>query len=349
MIVVVPSNAGDLHCLLSSRATRGICISQRPPIPPNENSCKARLDPDTTFTTARPRLLYNRRVAFFRNLKITLEMIKWEHSIFALPFALCGAMLAAGGIPAWRQLAWIVVAMVSARSAAMAFNRLADASIDAANPRTATRALPVGQLTPAFVSAFVLVSCAIFVLAAWQLNRLTLLLSPVALAVILLYSYTKRFTRWSHLFLGFALGIAPTAAWIAVRGSLDPRILLLTAAVTFWVGGFDVIYACQDHDYDRSHGLHSLPRYLGVRNALILARLFHLVMLALLIALVVSFGLGKLAFAGVAAVAALLLYEHTLVRHDDLSKLNAAFFTMNGVISVVFFLFVAGDVLLRRG
>jgi len=287
-------------------------------------------------------------VAFLRNLKITLEMIKWEHSIFALPFALCGAMLAAGGLPAWRQLAWIVVAMISARSAAMAFNRLADASIDATNPRTATRALPVGELTPAFVSTFVLVSCGVFVLAAAELNRLTLLLSPLALAVILLYSYSKRFTRWSHLFLGFALGIAPTAAWIAVRGSLDPRILLLTAAVTFWVGGFDVIYACQDYDYDRSHGLHSLPRYLGIRNALVVARLFHLVMLGLLIALIVTFGLGKLAFVGAIAVAGLLLYEHALVRHDDLSKLNAAFFTMNGVISVVFFAFVASDLLLRK-
>jgi 4-hydroxybenzoate polyprenyltransferase len=293
-------------------------------------------------------LFYNCLVSFFRNLRITLEMIKWEHSIFALPFALCGAMLAAGGLPALRQLAWIVVAMVSARSAAMAFNRLADASIDAANPRTATRALPVGQLTPSFVTTFVLASCGVFVLAASQLNRLTLMLSPVALAIILLYSYTKRFTRWSHLFLGFALGIAPAAAWIAVRGSLDPRILLLTAAVTFWVGGFDVIYACQDHDYDRSHGLHSLPRYFGVRNALIIARLFHIVMIGLLVAVIVTFGLGKFAFMGLFFVTALLLYEHMLVRHDDLSKLNAAFFTMNGVISVVFFAFVAGDLLLRK-
>lgn len=258
-------------------------------------------------------------------------------------------MLAAGGLPAWHQLAWIIIAMISARSAAMAFNRLADASIDAANPRTATRALPVGQLTPAFVSVFVLVSSGIFILAASQLNHLTLLLSPVALAVILVYSYTKRFTRWSHLFLGFALGIAPAAAWIAIRGSLDPRILLLTAAVTFWVGGFDVIYACQDHEYDCNHGLHSLPRYVGIRNALVIARVFHLVMLGLLVALVVTFSLGKLAVVGVIAVAALLLYEHLLVRHDDLSKLNAAFFTMNGVISVVFFFFVAGDLLLRRG
>ncbi len=275
-------------------------------------------------------------------------MIKWEHSIFALPFALCGAMLAAGGLPAWSQLGWIVVAMVSARSAAMAFNRLADASIDAANPRTATRALPAGVLTPAFVTTFTLVSCGIFVLAASQLNRLALWLSPVALAVVLLYSYTKRFTRWSHLFLGLALGIAPAAAWIGVRGSLNPRILLLTAAVMFWVGGFDVIYACQDYDFDRERGLHSVPRHLGIHAALWIARVFHLVMLGLLVALVLAFGLGKLALVGVVAVAALLAYEHSLVRHDDLSKLNAAFFTMNGVISVIFFLFVASDLLFRK-
>jgi 4-hydroxybenzoate polyprenyltransferase len=286
-------------------------------------------------------------VGLLQNLKITLEMIKWEHSIFALPFALCGAMLAAGGLPAWHQLAWILIAMVSARSAAMAFNRLADATIDAANPRTSTRALPAGLLTPSFVSAFVVVSCGVFVLAASQLNRLTLWLSPLALAVVLLYSYSKRFTRFSHLFLGFALGIAPAAAWIAVRGSLDPRILLLTAAVTFWVGGFDVIYACQDYDFDRNQGLHSIPRYLGIHAALWVARVFHLVMLGLLVALVLVFGLGKLAIAGVVVVAALLAYEHSLVRQDDLSKLNAAFFTMNGVISVVFFVFIGSDLLLR--
>src|SRR2546430_2519258 len=199
-------------------------------------------------------------------------MIKWEHSVFALPFALCGAMLAAGGIPSAHQLLWIVVAMVAARSAAMAFNRLADASIDAANPRTRARALPAGQLTPMFVTTFVVVSSAIFVIAAAQLNRLALWLSPVALAVLLLYSYTKRFTRWSHLVLGFALGIAPAAAWIAVRGSLDPRILLLTAAVTFWVGGFDILYSCQDYEFDRQSGLHSIPRHLGIGGALAVAR-----------------------------------------------------------------------------
>jgi len=287
-------------------------------------------------------------VLLFRNLRVTLEMIKWEHSIFALPFALCGAMLAAGGRPTLHQLTWIIIAMVSARSAAMAFNRVADAAIDAANPRTRTRALPAGDLTPAFVTAFVVVSCAIFVLAASELNHLSFVLSPIAIAVVLLYSYTKRFTRWSHLVLGFALGIAPAAAWIAVRGSLDPRILLLTAAVTFWVGGFDVLYACQDYEFDRQSDLHSIPRYLGIRGALAVARAFHIIMLILLIALIVTFGLGKLAIAGVIAVALLLAYEHSLVSTHDLSKLNAAFFTMNGVISVVFFVFIACDLLTRH-
>jgi len=287
-------------------------------------------------------------VPVLHDLRVTLEMIKWEHSIFALPFALCGAMLAAGGFPTLHQLLWIVVAMVAARSAAMAFNRWADATIDAANPRTSTRALPAGHLSPAFVVTFVLVSSAVFVLAASQLNRVALLLSPVALAVLLLYSYTKRFTRWSHLVLGFALGIAPAAAWIAVRGALDPRILLLTAAVTFWVGGFDVLYACQDYDFDRKAGLHSVPRYLGIGGALWVARIFHLIMIGFLIGLLLVFGLGKLAVAGVVVVVLLLLYEHSLVKANDLSKLNAAFFTMNGVISVLFFVFVAADLLTRK-
>lgn len=287
-------------------------------------------------------------MVLFSNIKVTLEMIKWEHSIFALPFALCGAMLAAGGWPAAAQLGWIVLCMVSARSAAMAFNRLADAQIDAANPRTATRAIPAGVLSQKFVGLFVLVSCGLFVVSAAQLNRLTLYLSPVALAVILLYSYTKRFTRWSHLVLGFALGIAPAAAWIAVRGSLDPRILILTAAVTCWVGGFDVLYACQDIDFDRANGLNSIPQSFGVPRSLMLARILHFIMLGLLVALIVLFGLGKIALVGVAAVAILLLYEHSLVSANDLSKLNAAFFTMNGVIAVVFFVFVAADLLLKK-
>jgi 4-hydroxybenzoate polyprenyltransferase len=287
-------------------------------------------------------------VPVLHNLRVTLEMIKWEHSIFALPFALCGAMLAASGLPTAHQLFWIIVAMVAARSAAMAFNRLVDATIDAANPRTQMRALPAGHLSPAFVSTFVVVSCAVFVLASSQLNRLTFALSPVALAVLLLYSYTKRFTRFSHLVLGFALGIAPAAAWIAVRGSLDPRILLLTAAVMFWVAGFDVLYACQDFDFDRGAGLHSIPRHVGIRSTLWIARAFHVVMLILLLALLPAFGLGKLSLTGVVAVLLLLLYEHSLVKSDDLSRLNAAFFTMNGVISVVLALFIGVDLLLRK-
>jgi 4-hydroxybenzoate polyprenyltransferase len=287
-------------------------------------------------------------MAFFRSVGVTLEMIKWEHSIFALPFALTGAMLAAGGIPRPSQVLWIIVCMVTARSAAMAFNRWADAALDAANPRTASRAIPAGVLSRSFVAGFTCVMAAIFVLAAGQLNRLTLLLSPVALAVVLAYSYTKRFTRWSHLVLGLSLGIAPAAAWIAVRGTLDPRVLILTLAVMFWVGGFDLLYACQDADHDRASGLFSVPSAYGIGAAFWLARILHLSMLVLLVWLIHVFSLGHYALIGVVAVAALLLYEHLIVSPRDLSRLNAAFFTMNGVISVVFFVFVAADLLLRR-
>lgn len=283
-----------------------------------------------------------------RSLRVTLEMIKWEHSVFALPFALSAAMLAAGGWPAPRQLGWIVVAMIAARSAAMAFNRLADHAIDGENPRTKMRALPAGMLSRQFVVGFVLFFCALFIFAAAQLNRMALYLSPVALAIVLGYSYTKRFTRWSHLVLGFALGIAPAAAWIAIRGSLDPRILLLTGAVTFWVAGFDVLYSCQDYDFDCSTGLFSLPRAFGIPGALLIARAFHIAMLALLFAAIAVFHLGAIAVAGVVLVAALLGWEHSLVKATDLSRLNAAFFTTNGVISVVLFVFIAADVLLRR-
>jgi 4-hydroxybenzoate polyprenyltransferase len=287
-------------------------------------------------------------VSLTRSLRITLEMIKWEHSVFALPFALSAAMLAARGWPAPRQLGWIVVAMIAARSAAMAFNRLVDHALDGANPRTRMRALPAGVLSRQFVAGFVVFFCALFIFAAAQLNRMALFLSPVALAVVLGYSYTKRFTRWSHLVLGFALGIAPPAAWIAIRGSLDPRILLLTGAVTFWVAGFDVLYSCQDYEFDCSAGLYSLPRAVGVPRALLGARLFHLAMLGLLVATVVVFHLRGIAVAGVVLVAALLGWEHSLIKATDLSRLNAAFFTMNGVISVVLFVFIAADLLLRR-
>jgi 4-hydroxybenzoate polyprenyltransferase len=298
---------------------------------------------------ARPQLFYDDvMTSLWKSTVVTLEMIKWEHSIFALPFALTGAVLAANGWPTLRILGWIVVCMVAARSAAMAFNRLVDARIDAANPRTAMRAIPAGTLTGRFVGGFVVVSIAIFVLGAAMLNRLTLELAPVALAVVLLYSYMKRVTRWSHIVLGLALGIAPAAAWIAVRGSLDARIVVLTGAVLLWVGGFDVLYACQDFEHDRKVGLNSVPQAFGLGAAFWIARAMHLGMLLLLCWLIALFGLGKIAVLGVVLVAILLLYEHSIVSPRDMRRMNAAFFTLNGVISVVFFGFVAADVLLRR-
>jgi 4-hydroxybenzoate polyprenyltransferase len=287
-------------------------------------------------------------MTLFRSIGTTLEMIKWEHSVFALPFALTGAMLAAHGWPPLAKLGWIVLCMISARSAAMAFNRWADADLDGANPRTKMRAIPAGILTRRFAGGFTIAMSALFVVGAWRLNRLTLILSPVVLAVLFLYSYTKRFTRWSHLFLGLALGIAPTGAWIAIRGSLDPRILVLTAAVLFWVAGFDVLYACQDEAHDRSVGLFSIPATLGVTRAFWIARAMHVLMLGLLVWLAVLFHMGPIAGVGIVAVAALLLWEHLIVSPRDLTRMNAAFFMMNGVIAVIFFAFVAADLLIRR-
>jgi 4-hydroxybenzoate polyprenyltransferase len=283
-----------------------------------------------------------------RSTRVTLEMIKWEHSIFALPFALTGAVLAAGGWPPVRVLLWIVICMVSARSAAMAFNRLVDSEIDAANPRTAMRALPKGELSRGFVLSFTVLAACVFVFGAAMLNRLTLELSPIALIVVLAYSYMKRITRWSHVVLGLALGIAPSAAWIAVRGSLDPRALLLTGIVILWVGGFDVLYACQDFEHDRKAGLNSIPQAFGLEGAFWIARVMHLGMAALLFVLLHAFGLGLIALVGVAIVLVLLAYEHSIISPHDLRRMNAAFFTLNGVISVVFFLAVAVDVLHRR-
>ncbi|MGA8041234.1 MAG: UbiA-like polyprenyltransferase [Terracidiphilus sp.] len=281
-------------------------------------------------------------------IRTTLEMIKWEHSIFALPFALTATLLAAEGMPTLRILLWILVAMVTARSCAMAFNRWADADLDAANPRTKSRAIPAGLLSRKFVLGFTVLMGLGFVVAAAALNRLTLYLSPVVLSVLLGYSYMKRVTRWSHLVLGLALGLAPTAAWIAVRGSLDARILVLTGAVTLWVGGFDVLYACQDFEHDRSAGLHSLPQAIGVPAAFWAARLMHLAMLAMLVWFGVLFHFGSAGWLGVSAVSLLLGYEHAIVSPSDMRRLNAAFFTMNGVIAMVFFGFVATDVWLRR-
>jgi 4-hydroxybenzoate polyprenyltransferase len=287
---------------------------------------------------------------FLANIRTVLEMIKFEHSIFALPFALTGALLAANGSGlSWRELGiklgWITLAMVAARSAAMAFNRVADADIDAANPRTKTRAIPAGLLSKSFTWGFIVFWSLVLAGAAWMLNPLCFRLTPVALAVVFGYSYTKRFTAFSHLVLGFALGIAPAAAWIAIRGSLDPTILLLTAAVMCWTAGFDIIYSCQDVDFDRGTGLHSVPQSLGVARALLVARLLHVAMVSLLLALWQILGLGWLGLGGIAVVAALLIYEHSLVRADDLSRVDAAFFAVNGYVSVLFFVFWAADIL----
>ncbi len=280
--------------------------------------------------------------------RTTLEMIKWEHSIFALPFALTATLLAARGLPGWRTLGWIIVAMVTARSCAMAFNRWADADLDAANPRTRTRAIPAGLLSRNFVLGFTVLMALAFVLAAAALNRLTLYLSPIVLVVLLGYSYMKRLTRWSHIVLGLALGLAPSAAWIAVRGSLDARILVLTAAVTLWVAGFDVLYACQDYDHDSSVQLQSLPKAIGIPAAFWTARFMHVAMLGLLAWFGLLFSFGLAGWLGIVAVGLLLAYEHSLVSPRDLRRLNAAFFTMNGVIATVFLAFVATDLWLRR-
>ena len=280
--------------------------------------------------------------------RTTLEMIKWEHSIFALPFALTAMLLAANGLPGWRTVGWILVAMVAARSCAMAFNRWADAELDAANPRTSNRAIPAGLLSRQFVLGFSVLMALVFILAAAQLNRLTFYLSPFVLVVLLGYSYLKRITSWSHLGLGLALGLAPTAAWIAVEGKLDVRILVLTAAVTLWAGGFDVLYACQDFEHDRAAGLHSLPQAAGLPAAFWTARAMHLAMLVLLAWFARLFHFGLSGWLGVAAVALLLAYEHSLVSPRDLRRLNAAFFTMNGVIALVFLGFVSVDLWQRR-
>lgn len=289
-------------------------------------------------------------MAFFRNLQTTLDMIKFEHSVFALPFALLGALLAAGGVPSGRTLFWIVVAMVTARSAAMAFNRIADRAFDAVNPRTRMRPLQTGRLKVPFAWAFTVICGLGFLISAFQLNRLSFILSPLVLAILLGYSWTKRFTRWSHVILGFCLGMAPVGAWVAVRGSLDWRPFILCAAVTLWTAGFDIIYACQDMDYDRGAGLFSLPQSIGIRGALLVSTIFHILMLALLIFLAMVFQLGTLTFVGIAVVAVLLGYEHSLVKPHDLSRVNAAFFNVNGFIGLLLLLAACLDVLwwLRR-
>ena len=287
--------------------------------------------------------------AFFQKLGTTLRMIKFEHTLFALPFAFLGAVLAAEGLPSWDKILWITVAMVGARSAAMTFNRIADREIDAQNPRTANRELPSGKLSVGFAWVFLAVSITVFLVAAYSLNWLTFALAPIALVSVLGYSYAKRFTALAHLMLGWALAISPTAAWIAVRGTIDSGVpLLLSLVVLMWTAGFDVMYACQDHDFDKRSGLRSIPARFGVGNSLWIARLFHLQAFLVLVLLYLAVGLGWLSLLGVLAVGVLLVYQHTLVKPNDLSKMNAAFFTTNAFVSVILFLTFGGAVFLAR-
>lgn len=283
------------------------------------------------------------------NIRTTLEMIKIEHTLFALPFAFLGAVLAARGIPTAGQVVWITVAMVGARSTAMAFNRIADKEYDARNPRTKMRAIPAGTLSVGFVWGFTIIAAAIFFVAAAMLNRLTLILSPIALASVVLYSYTKRWTLLSHLILGWCLAIAPTGAWIAVRGTIDSAIpLLLSLVVMLWTAGFDVLYACQDYDFDRREDLYSIPAQFGIARSLWISRTLHTGAFAALLALYFITNLGILALSGLVVTGALLIYQHTLVRANDLSRLNAAFFTTNAFVSVILFLTFGSAVFFRR-
>lgn len=287
--------------------------------------------------------------SFWTKLTTTLQMIKFEHTLFALPFAFLGAVLAADGLPSWWQILWITVAMFGARSAAMTFNRIVDRRIDAENPRTANRELPSGKLSVSFAWTFFIASVLLFEIAAFSLNWLTFALSPVALASILGYSYAKRFTSLAHLILGLSLAISPTAAWIAVRGTIDSEVpLLLSLLVMMWTAGFDVLYACQDFEFDKKTGLRSIPARFGIKNSLRIARLFHAQAFIVLLLLYLITNLGWLALIGVVAVGALMIYQHTLVKENDLSRMNAAFFTTNAFVSVILFLTFGGAVLLGK-
>jgi 4-hydroxybenzoate polyprenyltransferase len=286
-------------------------------------------------------------VQIWQKLKIMLEMIKFEHTIFALPFAFIGALLAGNGIPTGRQIAWIVAAMVGARSAAMAFNRIVDYRYDRLNPRTEKRALPAGALSMSFAIAFTVFMSVLFIFSAAQLNSLCFSLSFPTLAILLFYSYTKRFTALSHLFLGLAIGVSPLAAWLAVRGAFAWPPVLLSAAVMFWIAGFDIIYAMQDLEFDRENGLYSLPARLGAAPALTLSTVFHAATIALLLATAYWMELGTIAYAGIAVVAGILFWEHRIVKPNDLSRVNVAFFSLNGYVSVLLLLTFATDILMR--
>ncbi len=287
--------------------------------------------------------------SFWTKLKTTLEMIKFEHTLFALPFAFLGAVLAADGLPTWWQILWITVSMFGARSAAMTFNRIIDRKFDAENPRTANRELPSGKLSVSFAWTFFIVSLVLFEIASYSLNWLTFALSPVALFFVLGYSYAKRFTSLAHLILGLALAISPTAAWIAVRGAIDSEIpILLSVLVMMWTAGFDVLYACQDYEFDKKAGLRSIPARFGIKNSLRIARLFHFQAFIVLVLLYFVTALNWLALVGVFAVGALMIYQHTLVKPNDLSRMNAAFFTTNAFVSVILFITFGGAVFLGK-
>ncbi|MGC2236940.1 MAG: UbiA-like polyprenyltransferase [Pyrinomonadaceae bacterium] len=287
--------------------------------------------------------------SFWQKLKTTLEMIKFEHTLFALPFAFLGAVLAANGLPTAWQIVWITVAMFGARSAAMTFNRIIDRKFDAENPRTATREIPSGKLSVGFAWTFFIISVILFEIASYSLNWLTFALSPVALLSILGYSYAKRFTSFAHLILGWSLAISPTAAWIAVRGAIDSETpLLLSLLVMMWTAGFDVLYACQDFEFDRKNGLRSIPARFGIKNSLWIARLFHAQAFVVLVLLYLITELGWLALIGVLTVGALMIYQHTLVKPSDLSRMNAAFFTTNAMVSVILFVTFGGAVFLAK-
>lgn len=281
-----------------------------------------------------------------QKLRIILEMIKFEHTVFALPFAIMSAFIASGGVPPLPKLGWILVAMVGARSCAMAFNRLADAEIDSENPRTATRAIPAGLITKAAVWVFTLVSAGLLVIAAWRLNPLAFALSPVALAVIMLYSYTKRFTSLSHFWLGLALSISPVGAWIAIKGQFDWTPIVLCGVVLLWTAGFDIIYACQDVNFDKKHGLHSVPARIGIRWALWLSSILHVIAVGLLFCIPLLTELGVFYYIGVGIVVCIFIYEHAIVKPNDLSRVNLAFFTLNGMISLVLMALSITDILI---
>ena len=282
----------------------------------------------------------------FRKIKIILDMIKFEHTIFMLPFAVMSAFIASDGFPALDKLGWILVAMVGARSCAMAFNRLADAKIDKANSRTSMRAIPARLITKGAVGGFTLVSAALLVFAAYNLNPLAFAFSPIALVVIMGYSYTKRFTSLSHLWLGTSLSIAPIGAWIAIKGQFDWTPILLGLAVLLWTAGFDIIYACQDFDFDRNHRLHSIPAKFGIRPALWISSVLHVVMVAVLIGVTLLTDLGVIYLVGVGVVIIILIYEHAIVKPNDLSRVNLAFFTLNGVVSLVLMALSVVDMIL---